>query len=184
MLDHIYTNIIDEQKINDVGIALFDISDHLPVFIKFSFIFTAYKNNRPKIRCLKNFNPEQFLLDLEENITKLPSDNEDINHTCEEFVKTFNTTLDHHAPYCFASRKEQHTFQKPWLTKGILKSIGTKNKMFKKQIKSSNPYLIEQYKNYRNKLTHLKELSNKTTLNLCLISTITTLKKLGNLLIT
>ena len=98
LLDHIYTNIIAEQKIHDVGIALFGISDHLPVFINFSFTFTAYTNNRPKIRCLKNFNLEQFLLDQEENITKLPSDNEDINHTCEEFVKTFNTTLDHHAP--------------------------------------------------------------------------------------
>ena len=105
----------------------------------------------------QTFDPGQFLLDLEENITKLPSDNEDINHTCEEFVKTFNT-LDHHAPYRFASRKEQHTFQKPWLTKGILKSSGTKNKMFKKQIESSNPHLIEQYKIYRNKLTNLKEL--------------------------
>ena len=145
LLDHIYTNIIDEQKINDVGIALIDISDHLPVFINFSFTFTACKNNRPKRRCLKNFNPEEFLLDLEENITKLPSDNEDINHTCEEFVKTFNT-LDHHAPYRFASRKEQHTFQKPWLTTGILKSIGTKNKMFIKQIKSSNPHLMNNTK--------------------------------------
>jgi len=61
----------------------------------------------------QTFDPGQFLLDLEENITKLPSDIEDINHTCEEFVKTFNTTLDHHAPYHFASRNEQDTFQKP-----------------------------------------------------------------------
>jgi len=151
LLDHIYTNIVDEQKINDVGIDLFDISNHLPVFINF-FTFTACKNNRPKIRCPKKFHPEQFLLDLEENITKLPADNED---------KISNTALDHHAPYRFASRKEQHTFQKPWLTKGILKSVGTKNKMFKKQIKSSNPHLIEQFKIYRNKLTHLKELSKQ-----------------------
>ena len=70
-----------------------------------------------------------------------PLTNEVNNHTCEEFVKTFNTTLDHHAPYCFVSRKEQHTFEKPWLTKGILKSAGTKNKMFKKQIESSDPHL-------------------------------------------
>ena len=47
--------------------------------------------------------------------------------------------------------------QKPWLTKGILKSFEIQNKMFKKQIKSSNPHLVEQYKIYRNKLTHLKE---------------------------
>jgi len=42
LLDHIYTNIVDEQKINDVGIALFDISDHLPDFINFSFTFTQW----------------------------------------------------------------------------------------------------------------------------------------------
>jgi len=33
------------------------------------------------------------------------------------------------------------------------------NKMFKKQFKSSDTHSIEQYKIYRNKLTHLKELS-------------------------
>jgi len=33
--------------------------------------------------------------------------------------------------------------------------------MFKKQIKSSKPHLIEQYKIYRNKLSHLKELSKQ-----------------------
>jgi len=31
--------------------------------------------------------------------------------------------------------------------------------MFNKQIRSSNPHLIEQYKIYRNEFTHLKELS-------------------------
>jgi len=50
----------------------------------------------------KNVNPEQFLLDLEENITKIPFDNEDINHICEEYVKTLNTPLDHYASYRFA----------------------------------------------------------------------------------
>ena len=132
----------------------------------------------------KKFNPEQFLLDLEENIIKLPSDNEDINHRCEEFVKTFNTTLDHNAPQRFASRKEQHTFQKPWLTKGILKSIGTKNKMLKKPIKSSNPHLIEQYKIYRNKLTYLKELSKQNYFKSMFKKYNNNVKKLGNLLIT
>jgi len=34
--------------------------------------------------------------------------------------------------------------------------------MFKKENKSSNPHLIEQYKIYRNKFTHLKELSKQS----------------------
>jgi len=33
--------------------------------------------------------------------------------------------------------------------------------MFEKQINSSNPHFIEHYKIYRNKFTHLKELSEQ-----------------------
>jgi len=53
-------------------------------------------------------------------VTKHSSDNHVINHTCEEYFKMFSATLNHHAPRRFVSRKEQHPFQKPRLTKGII----------------------------------------------------------------
>jgi len=51
LLDHIYTNIIDDNT--TTGIALYDISDHLPTFVNFNFHPKCAKKYRPKIRCLK-----------------------------------------------------------------------------------------------------------------------------------
>ena len=72
--------------------------------------------------------------------------------------------MDHYAPYQERTKVQHNIFQKPWPTEGILKSIGTKNKKFKKQIKSSNPHLTGQYTIYRSKLTHLTELSKQNYL--------------------
>jgi len=49
LLDHIYTNIIDDNT--TTGIALYDISDHLPIFVNFNFHPKCAKKYRPKIRC-------------------------------------------------------------------------------------------------------------------------------------
>ena len=53
LLDHIYINIIDDNT--TTGIALYDISDHLPIFANINFHPKCAKKYRPKIRCLKIF---------------------------------------------------------------------------------------------------------------------------------
>jgi len=70
-------------------------------------------------------------------------------------------TLDTHVPYHYASRKEQRSFNKPWLTKGILTSIAKKNTLYRKQLTTNNPNIIRKCKTYRNRLTHLKEISKQ-----------------------
>jgi len=76
-------------------------------------------------------------------------------------VKNCNDTLDTHAPYRYASRKEQRSFNKPWLTKGILTSTAKKNTLYRKQLTANNPNIIRKYKTYRNRLTRLKEISKQ-----------------------
>jgi len=61
----------------------------------------------------------------------------------------------------YASRKEQRSFNKPWLTKGILTSIAKKNTFYRKQLTTNNPNIIRKCKTYRNKLIHLKEISKQ-----------------------
>jgi len=51
LLDHIYTNIIEYST--TTGIALYDISDHLPTFAKFNLHPKCAKRYRPKICCSK-----------------------------------------------------------------------------------------------------------------------------------
>ena len=50
---------------------------------------------------------------------------------------------------------------KPWVTKGILKSIKRKNLLYKSYIKSPNITNKKKFATYRNKLNHLLRLSKK-----------------------
>ena len=64
------------------------------------------------------------------------------NQTSDNFVKTVNQ----HAPLRSQIRKEAQIRAKPWISRGILKSIQTKNAMYKKCFKKNDNDLIEKYK--------------------------------------
>ena len=53
------------------------------------------------------------------------------------------------------SRKESKLRQKPWLTKGILKSIRIKNQLCKKYLNKQGNFWFERFKFYRNKVNML-----------------------------
>ena len=56
----------------------------------------------------------------------------DVNHSFEQFLKKINNILDKHAPLKYMSRKQQKNISKPWITKGILKSIKIKTTLYNK----------------------------------------------------
>ena len=66
-----------------------------------------------------------------------------------------------HTPLKNLSRKEAKTRSKLWLTKGLLKSIKTKNLLFCPCYKQQKTHLISKYKNYLHKLTRLKQVAKK-----------------------
>ena len=113
----------------------------------------------------KTFKVENFIIDLNcqlhscRNINNQDTDvNEDVSRITEIFMKT----LINHAPLMSMSRRKS---EKPWITKGILKSIKTKNKLFKSCYKCSEVNKIEFYKKYRNKLRHVKFLAKSQYYN-------------------
>ena len=110
---------------------------------------------------MKHFDLSIFVSDLSLKPNNLNPEADDVNTLSDECVKMFNDTLDTHAPYRYASRKGQRSFNKPWLTKGILTSIAKKNTLYRKQLTTNNPNIIRKNKTYRNKLTHLKEISKQ-----------------------
>jgi len=58
------------------------------------------------------------------------------------------------------SRGKTKLVSKPWITKRILKSIKTKKRLFRTQIKHhNNVEYLETYKKYNNILTHIKNKS-------------------------
>ena len=64
-----------------------------------------------------------------------------------EFFNSLNKVVNKHAPLRPLSKRKAKQFSKPWITRGIRKSIKVKNALFA----SGN---FEKYKHYRNKNTY------------------------------
>jgi len=64
--DHICCKLRNTTQI--MGIAVFDVLDHLPIFLLLSTSINR-KSEKQIIRCMKNFNLENFLIDLEETLS-------------------------------------------------------------------------------------------------------------------
>ena len=96
---------------------------------------------------------------LNENVVSTMS----IDKQTKIFLNTFSNTVDKLAPFRKMTQKEKRLKIKPWLTRGILKSIKIKSKMFKNlrsHILSNNPNDLvndvkKRYKTYRNALNRL-----------------------------
>ena len=72
-----------------------------------------------------------------------------------KFFNSVNKIVNKHAPPRSLSKRKAKQFSKPWITKGIRKSIQVKNTLF-----ASGNY--EKYKHYRNKLLSLVRCSKKS----------------------
>ena len=65
------------------------------------------------------------------------------------YTKIYNDCF----PLKKATRKHRR-FQKPWLTKALLKSIKIKNQLYQKYLQVSTVDGVSLYKRYKNKLNH------------------------------
>ena len=131
LLDHIYTNISDSIK-NSGVCQYYNISDHFPTFLTIEkFLNPSYKQ-RKFVRSTKHFQLDDFLTDLNARFSSESfSDSSDVNLNIKKFFVIFKDVLDHHAPLKRLSRREAKISSKPWISKGILNSIRTKNKLYK-----------------------------------------------------
>ena len=78
-------------------------------------------------------------------------------------------TLDRHAPIKKSTRKEEKIKSKPWITKGIKKSISIRDKLYKEMIKEKHVLTKvlkqESFKKYRNQIINLLRVSKQTHYN-------------------
>lgn len=165
LIDNIFTNCI-EKKITSGNITE-KITDHLPNFLIIENIISTKKRKSIRIRDMKMFNEENFVSDLQNIpfIDILNSTN-DIDTSFDTFHNYFMDILNKHAPYKNLSKKEIKLKQKPWLTKGILKSISTKNKYYYKYLKTKESFWYRRYKLHRDSLNSIiKQSKNKFYLN-------------------
>ena len=161
MIDHIFTNTLRSDKLS--GNLLPHITDHLPIFIilphcKLNIKSSkgTYKRDYSHFDKLK-FQNEVKALELNAFITSLPTTNEKYDYFHTKLLDVINK----HAPMIKLSKRKQKQSLKPWITKGIRKSITKKNRLFAYFISSKNNDVFVKYKQYKNKLNHLIRFSKR-----------------------
>ena len=112
---------------------------------------------------MRNFNQANYQQDLNNlnlnNYLHLTT-----NQMTQLFHKNFMETLNKHAPLQYLSKRMSKSKQKPWLTKGILKSIKVKRQLFKLYKTTQAMGHYTKYKIYRDLLNKLCKKSNKKSL--------------------
>ena len=84
-----------------------------------------------------------------------------IDGACSTLINKFSNIVNSHTALKRLSQNKCKQKTKLWLTKGIIKSITTKNKLFAKYFKKSNADLIAKYKKYLNKLPTITRLAKE-----------------------
>ena len=153
LIDHVYVN--NEQKKTLGGVALMDISDHLPTFAVIPNCKPITKLSTQVFREMKNFHTELYLRDLQEKYLYFNPNQSNIHDAFLKFITVFNETVDLHAPLKKCSRKDKKLKEKPWITKAILISIKKKNQLFSNLHKKFTESKFQYFKTYRNNLNRI-----------------------------
>jgi len=113
---------------------------------------------------LKQFVLVEFLTDLEKQLSKINMKISDTNVNSDvcSITTIFKDILDKLAPLHPMSRGEKKLSDKPWITSGILQSIKTKNKLFKKVFKTNDSNQKAFCKKLFEQTNSFKKLSIKT----------------------
>ena len=160
LIDHIYTNTINRLT---SGIATVDISDHLPVFCLVDTPLKKQTKQNMYFRDYSKFNTESYLLDIYSIDWNAIADQcNDLHEVTARTIDAIELIVEKHAPKIKLSRNQQRLLKKPWLTRGIVKSINSKHAMYKTHFLSNDPAKIAKYKKYSNKINQLKNISKKT----------------------
>ena len=143
------------------GLLLSDISDHLPIFCitreQFSvtdedacFVFRA-KSVANVSRFRQNLSEINWY-DLERFC--------DPEHAYDIFLNKYHEIYNN----CFRCKRvksKKCTMSKPWLSRGLIKSIKRKSKLYKRYLNVPNYVNEVSYKKYKNKLNHSLRISKR-----------------------
>ena len=154
LLDHLYTNFHGQFK---AGILHYPISDHLPIFINIALPSQNIKSNpssktqRKTYRVFSETNKVNFKQQLiASNWNDIINPNDDVSANTERVLNHLNSIYN----LCFPLKSKDISLKRiqcPWITDAVLKSIRTKNKLFRDF--KVGAISDEQYKLYRNNLT-------------------------------
>ena len=106
-------------------------------------------------RDYSKYSEQRFLQDLSQLHWESLRSGSDVDKLFSTFYNKLNTLINKHAPLRSLSKRKIKRLSKPWITKGIRKSIRIKNDLFFSGDR-------DKYKFYRNKILHLSRISKRT----------------------
>ena len=161
LTDNIVTNNLSQNIFN--RIVLNDLSDHLPVFTYFvNEALICRREKKILSRAINNTNLEKFNENLSNTNWSSFIKEGDPNEAFNNFISEFSRIYDVCFPLKVIKGKQKNKFNSPWLTRGLLKSINKKNRLYKKLVRSPTTSCELKYKPYKNKLNHLIRIAKRT----------------------
>ena len=164
LIDNIVTNVVDSKF--ESGVLYADVSDHLPIFCVRKKIIVPNNPSNPIINNIREYsdqNIKSLINDLiQETWTDVYEEKTDANAAYNIFYDKFKRNYDKNVPVIHKHSKRKNN-RRPWITKGIIKSIHKKNTLFKKHVRNPNDAALHNtFKRYRNRLNSIIRLSRKT----------------------
>jgi len=165
LIDNIFTNDITAAITS--GVIATDLSDHFPIFI-------TRQNSRPNLNVPhKKVASRKYRQLFPNNINSLTNalsivdwdfvkSNTDPDQAYDKFIDKITHLLNIHCPLKNVTTSKRNSPKKPWVTKGLIKSMKTKDKLYKQYISSPTPANKLKYTKYRNYLNLLLRLSKKS----------------------
>ena len=157
LIDNILTNVYDDNHIS--GVLINKISDHQPIFTCNNRVSPLCSESKYiKIETKDELSLGKFIDELQQAdiISHLSQDtSSDPNENYDKFIEIVLSGKAKHLPTKKKKfNRRKHRIQK-WVTKGIIKSINTKDKMYKKLVQSRcdnelYEVLKAQFNTYRN----------------------------------
>ena len=144
----------------DSKILIEDISDHLPSYVKINNILdNKIEPKKIESRKMKPNNIEALkrylsTVNWESYITN------DVNKTFDNVHTVITESVETYLPRTIKTISPRQQICKPWITKGILKSITYSKKLYRKILrKDSKAVDHEKYVNYQKSLKRIKRIS-------------------------
>lgn len=166
LIDNIFVSPSSNSLLS--GNLTVSLSDHLPQFIFFQNEFISNVNQKlGYYRKWTNFDEIKFREEFDQiNWDEvLALEKEDPEFSFNTFLCKFDLLFDKHVPLTKQTKRQLRLKDKPWISKGILRSMEVRDNYLREFQNSSNPgiklFLQFRYKFYRNRIVSLLRISKK-----------------------
>ncbi len=152
IIDHVATTCVG--NIVGSGVHKVSLSDHYMLYCIRKFNGGVERDHKMiKTRKMKNFNENAFLDDVSGICwEQMVTDTDDINIIVNNWSNLFSLAIDKHAPLTEMRVSEKYC---PWINKNLKDLMRTREKLKKAASKSKSQFLMDSYRQVRNKVNSM-----------------------------